>query len=246
MDMSALQNAIPAGQLAPILVNLTAVREAIFTADAWRSLVVILIGVALLYAYTLGKLKANLTIGLLALLCLVDMWGVNKRYLYDAQFVSRGTEMQPFAKPSETDRIILEDKALDYRVLNLASNTFNENNTSYWHKSIGGYHAAKLRRYQELIEEHIQGEMTAVFKEVSAAGGNMDSIDATRLPVLNLLNTRYFIFPLQDGKTLPLYNPHALGNAWFVREVLPVSLPSSTNASPPWWGKRPLQTAWRW
>ena len=222
MEMNALQNAIPADRLAPIVVNLTAVREAIFTADAWRSLVVILIGVALLYAYTLGKLKANLTVGLLALLCLVDMWGVNKRYLYDAQFVSRGTEMQPFVQPSETDRIILEDKSLDSRVLNLSTNTFNENNTSYWHKSIGGYHAAKLRRYQELIEEHIQGEMTAVFEEVSAAGGNMDSIDATRLPVLNLLNTSYFIFPLQDGKTLPLYNPHALGNAWFVREVLAV------------------------
>ena len=222
MEMNALQRAIPADQLAPILVNLSAVREAIFTADAWRSLIVILIGVALLYAYTLGKLKANLTVALLALLCLADMWSVNKRYLYDAQFVSRGTEMQPFVQPSATDQAILEDKDLDYRVLNLSTNTFNENNTSYWHKSIGGYHAAKLRRYQELIEEHIQNEMQTLFKELHATGGNMDSVAASHLPVLNLLNTRYFIFPLQDGSTAPIYNPHALGNAWFVSEVLPV------------------------
>ena len=130
--------------------------------------------------------------------------------------------MQPFVQPSATDQAILEDKDLDYRVLNLSTNTFNENNTSYWHKSIGGYHAAKLRRYQELIEEHIQNEMQTLFKELPATGGNMDSVAASHLPVLNLLNTRYFIFPLQDGSTAPIYNPHALGNAWFVSEVLPV------------------------
>ena len=136
MEMSALQNAIPAEQLAPILMNLEDMRVAIFTSDAWRSFVIILIGVALLWAYCAGKLKAGLLVATLTILCLVDMWSVNKRYLYDEQFVAKGTEMQPFLQPSETDKKILEDKTLDYRVLNLASNTFNENQTSYWHKSI--------------------------------------------------------------------------------------------------------------
>ena len=115
--------------------------------------------------------------------------------------------------------MILADESLDYRVLNLASNTFNENNTAYWHKSVGGYHAAKLRRYQEMIEEHISGEMSALFKAVAEAEGDMEQIDASQFPVLNMLNTKYFIFPLQGGQTLPLPNPHALGNAWFVKDV---------------------------
>ena len=86
------------------------------------------------------------------------MWTVNKRYLYDEQFVEQQVQTQGFQQ-TETDKMILADQTLDYRVLNLASNTFNENNTAYWHKSVGGYHAAKLRRYQEMIEEHISGEM---------------------------------------------------------------------------------------
>lgn len=219
MEMSALQNAIPQDQLIPILANLEEVRVSIFTADAWRSFVVILIGVALVYAYSVGKLKPKTTIVLITLLCLVDMWGVNKRYLYDEQFVVKSNKMKPYLQPSETDKEILKDTSLDYRVLNLAANTFNENNTAYWHKSIGGYHAAKLRRYQEMIEEHIQGEMSGVFSKLSEANGDMTKVDANAFPVLNMLNTRYFILPLQGGKTAPVFNPHAYGNAWFVDNV---------------------------
>lgn len=219
MEISALQNAIPQDQLAPLLVNLEEVRVSIFTADAWRSFIIIVIGVVLLFAYQSGKIKANVTVVLIAILCLIDMWGVNKRYLYDEQFVAKGSEMKPYLQPSETDKEILKDKSLDYRVLNLAVNTFNENNTAYWHKSIGGYHAAKLRRYQEVIEEHIQGEMNGIFSKLSEAGGDMDKIDSNAFPVLNMLNTKYFILPLQGGKTLPVLNPYAYGNAWFVNEI---------------------------
>ena len=217
MEMQALQS-IPADQLAPLIANLEEVRVSIFTSDAWRSFFVVSIGAVLLWLYGMGKLKSELTIGVLLLLCLVEMWNVNKRYLYDAQFVPQTVRTESF-RPTETDKAILEDKTLDYRVLNLASNTFNENNTSYWHKSIGGYHAAKLRRYQEMIEEHISPEMSNLFKAVSEAGGDMAKVDASAFPVLNMLNTRYFIFPLQGGKTMPIQNPYTLGNAWFVDKV---------------------------
>ena len=218
MELSALQQ-IPQEQLTPLLMNLEEVRISIFTSDAWRSLIIILIGVAVLLAYAAQKLKANVAVGALIVLCLVDMWGVNKRYLYDEQFVAKGSEMKPYLKPSEADKEILKDKTLDYRVLNLAVNTFNENNTAYWHKSIGGYHAAKLRRYQEVIETHIQREMNEVFKEVSKAGGDMSQVDGKKFPVLNMLNARYFILPAQGGQTVPVFNPYAFGNAWFVDEV---------------------------
>ena len=202
--MSALQSAIPSDQLAPLLLNLEEVRKSIFTSDAWRSFFIVLIGVVCLWSYCAGKLKAKPLIGLLALLCLIDMWNVNKRYLYDGQFVAKGTEMQPFLQPSETDKLILQDKSLDYRVLNLSTNTFNENNTSYWHKSIGGYHAAKLRRYQEVIDEHIQGEMASLYKAIQATNGNLALSGDSLTPVLNMLNTRYIIVPLQGGATAPV------------------------------------------
>ena len=221
MEMNALQS-IPADQLMPLLANLEEVRKSLFTSDAWRSFFIILTGAGLVWAYGMGKLKQVTMVGSLALLCLVDMWDVNKRYLYDGQFVEERVQTQSFSQ-SETDKIILQDEALDYRVLNLASNTFNENNTAYWHKSVGGYHAAKLRRYQEMVEEHISDEMNGLFKAVVDAGGEVDKLNPAEFPVLNMLNTRYFIFPLQGGQTAPLYNPFALGNAWFVDEVRYVS-----------------------
>lgn len=219
MEMNALQGAIPADQLAPILVNLEEMRRSLFTADAWRSFFVIVIGSVLLGGYLFRKWNAKVTVGALLLLCIVDMWSVNKRYLYDEQFVAKGTEMKPFLEPSETDKEILKDNTLDYRVLNMATNTFNENNTAYWHKSIGGYHAAKLRRYQEMIEAHIQGEMETLFTKIPEVGADLSKIDVTDTPVLDMLNTRYYIVPLQQGATAPLFNPHALGNAWLVKEV---------------------------
>ena len=219
MEMNALQGAIPADQIAPILVNLEEMRRSLFTADAWRSFFVIVIGCVLLGGYLFRKWNAKVTVGALLLLCIVDMWSVNKRYLYDEQFVAKGTEMKPFLEPSETDKEILKDKTLDYRVLNMATNTFNENNTAYWHKSIGGYHAAKLRRYQEMIEAHIQGEMETLFTKIPEVGAELSKIDVTDTPVLDMLNTRYYIVPLQQGATAPLFNPHALGNAWLVKEV---------------------------
>lgn len=218
-ELAALQNGIPAEHLGPILSNLDEMRTAIFTADAWRSVVVILLGCMALAGYYLKKLNAKLLVAIVAILCLGDMWMVNKRYLNHSQFVTPGTNISLQMKPTPTDRTIQADKALDFRVLNLASNTFNENQTSGFHNSIGGYHAAKLRRYQELIDAYIQPEMQQLFKKLPASGGDMHKLQPTDFPILNMLNTRYLIFPLEGGNTTAITNPYALGNAWFVGEV---------------------------
>ncbi|WP_307758459.1 YfhO family protein [uncultured Mediterranea sp.] len=210
---------IPAGELNGILANLGEMRAALVQADALRSFLIIAIGLLLLMLYATGKLRQSLTVGGIAVLCLVDLWSVNKRYLNDGQFVPKSVQTTTFNK-TPTDETILKDPALDYRVLNLASNTFNESNTSYWHKSVGGYHPAKLRRYQEMIERHIAPEMQAAYSEIARAGGEMDSVDASKFRVLNMLNTRYFILPAgQQGQTVPILNPYAYGNAWFVDRV---------------------------
>ena len=173
----------------------------------------------MLLAYKYRKLKAEYAIAGILVLCLIDLWQVNKRYLNDEMFVPQSEREAP-QQMSQTDELILRDKTLDYRVLNLASNTFNENETSYYHKSIGGYHAAKLRRYQEMIEQYINPEMQKLMGAVAEAGGDMTMVNGDSIcPVLNMLNTRYFIFPLQGGQTVPLQNPYALGNAWFVDKV---------------------------
>ena len=210
---------IPAEYLSPLVSNLRSIRESIFTADCWRSFWIIVIGTLLLFLYKFKKLKAEYMVGAIAILCLIDMWQVNKRYLNDEMFVEKSVREQ--AQPmTQTDRQILQDKSLDYRVLNLASNTFNENETSYYHKSIGGYHAAKLRRYQELIDAYISPEMQKMMLPIAKAGGDMTKVNGDSLfPVLNMLNAKYFIVPLQANQTVAIENPYVYGNAWFVDKV---------------------------
>ena len=217
-EMQALKN-IPAEYLSPLMANLTQMREAMFSADCYRTVFIIVIGTALLVLYSYNKLKANVMVVIIAALCLVDMWMVNKRYLNDAMFVERSVrDNEP--EMSNTDKIILQDKSLDYRVLNLASNTFNENETSYFHKSIGGYHPAKLRRYQEMIEHYIAPEMQKTMQVIMTASGDMSKVDGRSIyPILNMLNTKYFILPLQGNQTAPVLNPYTYGNAWFVDKV---------------------------
>ena len=202
-----------------ILANISDMRAAMVSSDAWRSVIIILIGFALLFAYKLKKLRADYMIAALLVLCLVDMWQVDKRYLNDEMFVPKSERDMP-QQPTATDIEINKDKSLDYRVLNFASNTFNENETSYFHKSIGGYHPAKLRRYQEMIDAYIVPEMQKAMQAIAAKGGNMQQVDGVKLfPVLNMLNTKYFIFPLQGGATIPLKNIYAQGNGWFVDKI---------------------------
>ena len=217
-EMQALKS-IPAEYLTPLLSNLRSIRESIFTADCWRSFWIIVIGTLCLFLYKMKKLRVEFMMIAITILCLADMWQVNKRYLNDGMFVEKSVREQ--AQPmTQTDRQILQDKALDYRVLNFASNTFNENETSFYHKSIGGYHAAKLRRYQELIDAYISPEMQKTMPAIAQAGGDMTKVNGNSIfPVLNMLNAKYFIVPLQSNQTVAIQNPYVYGNAWFVDKI---------------------------
>ena len=176
--------------LMPMIVNQ---RAAMLSADAWRSLLFIALGAAVLYLMASGKLRQTWASALLAVLILVDLWAVDKRYFNTDYFQSPGQFQGNFAE-QPWEKEILQDKDPNFRVFNLVGgNPFNENRTSYRLKSIGGYSAAKLRRYQDLIDEHL-GQM--------------------HMPVLNMLNTKYFVTE-QEGGAVVVANPDALGNAWF-------------------------------
>lgn len=210
---------IPQEMAGQIMSNMSEMRRAMFTSDAFRSFIVVAIGTILLLAYRFGKLKATPMVAGIIVLCLVDMWGVNKRYLNDGMFSRPQSNEQAFPQ-TDADRMICQDTDTYYRVLNLSVSTFNDNTTSYYHKSIGGYHPAKLRRYQELIEEHLQGEMGRINQAVVETGGHLEACNGDSLfPVLNMLNTKYLIMPLKDKGKLPVQNPWAQGNGWFVEQI---------------------------
>jgi len=247
-----------------ILASLSEMRAALVTSDAWRSLWIVLLGAILMYIYfhrtapstskhaatksnpaTASKstaqpsvLSASVLCIALLLISLVDMWTVNKRYLNDAMFSTPAVSIVP--EKSNTDNYILSKSGTgrNYRVLNLAVNTFNDNSTSFYYSSIGGYHAAKLRRYQELIEEHISHEIRPNIS-LALSQARLDTVAMIQsgdlqhplydfsevntdslFPVLNMLNTRWFILPAgNEGQTLPVENTTAYGNAWMVDEV---------------------------
>ena len=218
-DRMQLSQYVSQEYLGPMLDNIAKVRAAVFTADCWRSFWVIVIGLVILLVYKFGKLKTPVMASALLVLCLVDLWTVNKRYLNDSMFVDKTMREQPISK-SAAEEQILQDQSLDFRVFNLASDTFNENETSFYFKSVGGYHPAKLRRYQEMIDAYIAPEKNTLFKAVVEAQGDITKVKGDSLfPVLNMLNTKYFIFPLQNNQTLPMQNPYAMGNAWMVDKV---------------------------
>ena len=211
---------IPGDMLGGILANLHEMRKAVVVADAWRSFIIITIGFLLLWAYKAQKVKGGVLVTGIFVLCLFDLWQVDKRYLNDGMFTEPRPVTETIVPKTETDEIILQDPEKYYRVMNLAGSPFNENNTSYYHKSIGGYHAAKLRRYQETIEEHIAPEMGRFARTVAAHRGDLSQVDGdTIFPVLDMLNVKYAIMGQEGGQTFPVMNPHANGNGWFVKEV---------------------------
>lgn len=214
-EMGALQQALPAEHIQPLLQNLTEMRLSLFTADAWRSFFVVVVGAVLIRLYLHKTIKPQWTIAGILLLCLMDMWAVNRRYLNDGDFTLPSSGEKLFAA-SAADQQILQDTTPYYRVLNMATSTFNDGITPYRHKVIGGYHAAKLRRYQDLVDVHLSREMAALQQEIIRTQGRLDSANAASFRVLNMLNTKWIIMPTQGGATLPVENPYAMGNAWFI------------------------------
>ena len=207
------------GSADALLEALSRARQSVFTADCWRSFIIIVIGTFVLLLYYARKLKTWLMAAILLVLCLFDLWTVNRRYLDPndtKQFVKK-VDCQQIRPLTEADQRILDDPTLYYRVLNLAGNVFNENETSYYHKSVGGYHAAKLRRYQELIERYIAKQQDAVQKTITTYYGDLTQVNGDSIwNVLNMLNTKYFLLASQN---LEVQNPYAYGNAWFVDKV---------------------------
>lgn len=193
-------------------------RQDLMSSDALRSLVFVLLGGAILYFSLRTKVDTKkMTIyGSLGLtvLVLIDLWGIDKRYLNENNFVAKSTYKTETFSPSVADQAILKDQHPSYRVLNL-NNPFAETTTSYYHKSIGGYHAAKLKRYQELIDNRLDGEVNQIIGTFSSQ--NIDTIMASfnKTKALNMLNAKYVIYHPEQP---PLVNPNAMGNAWFVNE----------------------------
>lgn len=175
--------------------ELLADRESLLRMDGLRSLLFILLMATVVYFAALKKLKAGLAVLLVGVIFIADLWPVNKRYVNNGMFISKADQKKPFL-PSQANLDILKDTDPDFRVLNVAANTFNDASTSYFHKSIGGYHGAKMKRYQELIDKQIS---------------------KNNMQVLNMLNTKYVIVPTKEQGPVLQQNPSALGNAWFVK-----------------------------
>ena len=172
-------------------------RADLFRSDAWRSFALVAAAAVLLFLFNEKKLKTGWLTLLLGVLVLVDMWPVDRRYFNDDWFKTPKATQDTFTEQPWETRILM-DPDPHFRVMNLASNTFNEARTSYRLKSIGGYHAAKLRRYQDLIDEHLS---------------------QLHLPVIGMLNAKYLVTPGEDGQPKVQVNPYALGNAWFVEDI---------------------------
>ena len=186
------------------------VRAAIFRADAIRSFLFIMIPaiIILLLAKSNNNTgwKFGLAVTFVALFVVIDMYFVDQRYLNNGNFIEKRKADKPFVM-SDIDKQILQDESLDYRVINLATSTFNDAATSYFHKSVGGYHGAKLRRYQDIIDHYLSKQNANYWK------------------VLNMLNTKYIIYQNDNGKKVSL-NPEAYGNAWIASQIKWVATPN--------------------
>lgn len=223
---TALSSSLGADFVMPYRSAVTEMHHAILAASAGRSLLFILVGAGCLMGYVFVQQKAAkpspvaaaTVCGVLLAVCLADMWSVNKRYLNDESFSDPSIVESVQLTPA--DRAVLKDTT-DYRVLNLSEgNPFNEtsNRTAYFHQSVGGYNAAKLHRYQDLVDRKLSNELPALAAAINETQGNLAALPGDSLsPVLNMLNAKYVIFGQSADQVVQ--NPHALGNGWFVSKL---------------------------
>jgi hypothetical protein len=201
--------------------NLEGARISVFKADVMRSLLFVMLGAGLIFLYQRNVLKKNMLIIAMGLLILADMFPVNKRYLNEENFVdSKKLESNYGMNPSGADQMIMSQYANDpfFRTLNLTVSPFNDASTSFFHYSLGGYHGAKLKTYQEVTETALGEEIKLLTAALQSQAFTPSVFEKT--PVLNMLNTRYFILNPQSE---PLQNPSRLGNAWLVQNTKEVA-----------------------
>lgn len=216
--VSSLQkNGWQIAQIDDLLSNVETARISIFKSDALRTFGFILLATGLMMGYVKNKISSNTSLYIIAALVLVDMWGVNTRYMdVEKGFEAKKNVTDPF-KMSPVNQAILADKSPDYRVLNIAASTFNETETSYFHHSIGGYNGAKMKKYQEVVERYLSQEIQLFMNGLRGAKTMADLTPVFgRIPILNMLNTKYIIF---DPNSAPITNPAAQGGAWFVTQI---------------------------
>ncbi|WP_163322474.1 YfhO family protein [Draconibacterium mangrovi] len=214
-DFTAASDArlLQAGWPEQLLDALKADRKMVAQKDAFRTFIFVALAAGVLWAFWKKKLKAEYALALWVALILADMWPTNKRYLNNDSFVAKRQMNNPYTL-SKADELIHQDDALSYRVLNLTVNPFTDASTSYFHKSIGGYHAAKLKRYQELIDYHISPEIQSMSRMLNnGLAPDQVSMLFNSTPALKILNTKYLII---NPNGAPVIDPEPLGNAWFV------------------------------
>ena len=232
-DKQLIEQAVSAGNpenqvkpyVAELMPQLEIARKAIFKSDAFRSLIFILLAFGSLYLFYTNKIKKEMLITSLGIFILIDLWTVDARYLNDKSFITKEQNMQSITSKTAADDEILKDSDINYRVLNLTVNTFNDAATSYYHKSIGGYHGAKLKKYAELIDFHIDNEIKSFYKDAnkSFASDSAMKVLFGNLQILNMLNAKYFILPGgENNAEIPLKNPMVNGNAWLVEKIVSV------------------------
>lgn len=195
-----------------ILQIVETARMAIFKADAIRSAIIITLGAGLMWAFAKQKINGRILVVGLVVITLGDLYTVNSRYLNEKSY----KKPNELIRPTVANNSILQDKDPNFRVANLSVSTFNDGITSYFHKSIGGYHGAKIERYQELIEFGIMPDLNKIFQSKASTIEQMMEI-FKGMQITNMLNTKYFIF---SGEQPALQNPYAFGNAWTVNKII--------------------------